>query len=44
MSRVLVVANQTLGDSGLLQSIRDRMKQGPCEFSLLVPATPQRTP
>ena len=40
MSRVLVVANQTVGDSGLLQSIRDRMKQGPCEFSLLVPATP----
>ena len=40
MSRVLVVANQTVGDSALLQSIRDRMKQGPCEFSLLVPATP----
>ena len=39
MSRVLVVANQTLGGSDLLQSIRDRMTQGPCEFTLLVPAT-----
>ena len=41
MSRVLVVANQTIGDSGLLQSIRDRMQQGPCQFTLLVPATPR---
>ena len=40
MARVLVVANQTVGDSGLLDSIRDRMKQSPCQFSLLVPATP----
>ena len=39
MSRVLVVANQTLGGSDLLQSIRDRMTQGPCQFTLLVPAT-----
>ena len=39
MSRVLVVANQTLGDSHLLQSIRDRMTLGPCEFTLVVPAT-----
>ena len=39
MSRVLIVANQTLGGSDLLQSIRDRMTQGPCEFTLLVPAT-----
>jgi hypothetical protein len=39
MSRVLVVANQTLGGSDLLQSIRDRMTKGPCEFTLLVPAT-----
>ena len=40
MSRVLV-ANQTLGGSDLLQSIQDRMAQGPCEFTLLVPATAQ---
>jgi GABA permease len=39
MSRVLIVANQTLGGSDLLQSIRDRMTPGPCQFTLLVPAT-----
>ena len=39
MSRILVVANQTLGGSDILQSIRDRMTKGPCEFTLLVPAT-----
>jgi hypothetical protein len=41
MPRVLVVANLTLGDSDFLQAIRDRMDKGPCEFTLLVPATPQ---
>jgi GABA permease len=40
MSRILVVANKTLGSSDLLQSIRDRMAEGPCQFTLLVPATP----
>jgi GABA permease len=40
MSRILVVANKTLGSSDLLQSIQDRMTKGPCEFTLLVPATP----
>ena len=39
MSRILVVANKTLGSSDLLQSIQDRMTKGPCEFTLLVPAT-----
>jgi hypothetical protein len=39
MSRILVVANRTLGSSDLLQSIQDRMTKGPCEFTLLVPAT-----
>ena len=39
MSQVLIVANQTLGGSDLLQSIRDRMTKGPCKFTLLVPAT-----
>jgi hypothetical protein len=40
MSRILVVANRTLGSSDLLQSIQDRMTKGPCEFTLLVPAIP----
>ena len=40
MSRILVVANMTLGSSDLLQSIQDRMTKGPCEFTLLVPAIP----
>ncbi len=39
MSRILVVANRTLGSTDLLESIRDRMTKGPCEFTLLVPAT-----
>ena len=41
MSRVLVVANQTLRGSDLLQSIRDRISQSLCHFALLVPATAQ---
>jgi len=41
MPRVLVVANLTLGDSDFLQAIRDRIDKGPCDFTLLVPATPQ---
>ena len=40
MSRILVVANKTLGSSDLLQAISDRMTKGPCEFTVLVPATP----
>lgn len=40
MSRILVIANKTLGSRDLLQSIRDRMTKGPCEFTLLVPAIP----
>ena len=39
MTRILVVANQTLGGDDLLHAIEDRMKQGPCEFVLVVPAT-----
>ena len=41
MSRILVVANQSLGGSALLQAISDRMAAGPCTFTLLVPATPR---
>jgi hypothetical protein len=40
LSRILVVANKTLGSSDLLQFIQDRMTKGPCEFTLLVPAIP----
>lgn len=39
MSRVLIVANQTLGGKELLESVQGRMAKGPCEFTLLVPAT-----
>jgi hypothetical protein len=34
-----VVANQTLGGAELLDLVRARMAQGPCDFSILVPAT-----
>lgn len=40
MSQILVVANKTLGSSDLLQSIQDRMAEGPCKFTLLVPVIP----
>lgn len=39
MARVLVVANQTVAGAELLQAIEQRMSEGPCEFTLLVPAT-----
>jgi len=38
MSRILVVANRTLGSNDLLQAIQDRMTKDPCQFTLLVPA------
>jgi hypothetical protein len=41
MSRVLIVANQTLGGEDLLEFVRDRIAAGPPEFTLLVPATPR---
>jgi hypothetical protein len=39
-SRVLVVANRTAESPELLDALRARAVQGPCEFILLVPATP----
>jgi hypothetical protein len=39
-SRVLVVANRTAESPELLDALRAREVQGPCEFILLVPATP----
>jgi len=39
VSRILVVANQTLGGDALVEALQDRMTKDPCEFTLLVPAT-----
>ncbi|MGH2818349.1 MAG: hypothetical protein ACRDJS_07825 [Actinomycetota bacterium] len=37
---ILIVANQTAAGSHLLHEIRRRMEEGPCRFTLVVPATP----
>ena len=39
--RVLVVANRTAESPELLDALRARAAQGSCEFTLLVPSTPQ---
>ena len=39
-TRVLVVANRTLGSDELLAALHERAELGPVEFKLLVPATP----
>jgi hypothetical protein len=38
--RILVVANQTACGPDLLREIRRRVAEGPCTFTLVVPATP----
>jgi hypothetical protein len=38
--RILVVANQTACGDQLLEVVEDRIRSGPCRFTLLVPATP----
>ena len=38
MRHILVVANRTLHEDYLLDAVRSRMAEGPCEFILLVPA------
>jgi hypothetical protein len=38
--RILVVANQTACGTELLREIRRRVAEGPCTFTLVVPATP----
>ena len=38
--RILVVANQTAGGDELLDAVTKRAADGPCRFTLLVPATP----
>jgi GABA permease len=40
MRRYLVVANQTLGGEHLMAKVRECMAAGPCQFHLLVPASP----
>jgi hypothetical protein len=37
---ILVVANRTAESPELLEALRARSVRGPCEFTLLVPATP----
>jgi hypothetical protein len=38
--RILIVANQTAAGQHLKDLVRNRLKEGPCSFVLLVPATP----
>jgi GABA permease len=40
--RILVVANQTACGDELLDVVRQRVADGPCRFTMLVPATPPR--
>jgi hypothetical protein len=40
-ARVLVVANRTAESPELLSALRARHQEGPVEYTLLVPATPQ---
>ena len=41
MDRVLLVANKTLASEEVSEYVRTRMAKDPCEFTLLVPATPR---
>ena len=38
--RILIVANQTAAGDHLKRLVSERIKEGPCSFTLLVPATP----
>jgi hypothetical protein len=42
MRHVLVVANKTLNEDALLEAVRKKLESEPCEFWVLVPATPVR--
>jgi hypothetical protein len=40
MRQILVVANQTLGGERLKEVVRERIDEGPCTFTLVVPVVP----
>lgn len=42
MPTYLIVANQTLGGAELLTHVKELIAAGPCEFHLVVPATPPK--
>jgi hypothetical protein len=42
MNQYLVVANETLGGSHLVDLVQERLREGPCSFYIVVPATPPR--
>jgi hypothetical protein len=42
VARYLIVANQTLSGELLIERVRQLMKEGPCSFHVVVPATHTR--
>lgn len=42
MARYLIVANQTLAADQLMERVRQLVSEGPCNFHVVVPATPTR--
>ncbi len=42
MKHVLVVANETLAGSHLVDRVQERLLAGPCRYHIVVPATPPR--
>jgi hypothetical protein len=42
MRRYLVVANRTLRGPGLARFVTERIAEGPCDFHIVVPATPPK--
>jgi GABA permease len=42
MPTILVVANQTLGGAALTARLEERNRQEPCDFYVVVPATPPK--